>query len=165
VGVAPLPSCDLRGRQLVNFALAGRDGQPWEYKRDRLPGTKVVLLDFWGTWCLPCRATVRTHLNRLNDWYGRQGLEVIGIAYENEPTFAAQVRTVDAAVRELGIKYRVLMGSGPTCPVKLDFGIEGFPTLMLLNDKGQIIWTKKGMPSDAEFAQLKAIIRQELGIR
>ena len=81
----------------------------------------------------------------LQQQYGPAGLEVIGIAYENEPTFAAQVRTVDAAVRDLGIKYRVLMGSGPTCPVKLDFGVEGFPTLVLLNDKGQIIWSKKGM--------------------
>jgi thiol-disulfide isomerase/thioredoxin len=165
VGVTPVPSCDLRGRQLVNFALAGRDGQPWEYKRDRLPGTRVMLLDFWGTWCLPCRATIRNHLNRLNDWYGRQGLEIIGIAYEREPTFPAQVRTVDAAVRQLGIKYRLLMGRGDTCPVKVDFGVEGLPTLVLLNDKGQIIWTHKGMPSDAEFEQLKVIVRQQLGIR
>lgn len=165
VGATPVPSCDLRGRQLVNFALAGRDGQPWEYKRDRLPGTKVMLLDFWGTWCPPCRATIRNHLNRLHDWYGRQGLEIVGIAYEYEPTFAAQVRTVDAAVRELGIKYRVLMGRGDSCPVRLDFGIKRFPTLVLLNEKGQIVWTKEGMPNDAEFEQLKVIVRQELGIR
>jgi len=165
VGVTPVPSCDLRGRQLVNFALAGRDGQPWEYRRDRLPGTRVMLLDFWGTWCPPCRATIKTHLNRLHDWYARQGLEIVGIAYENEPSFAAQVRTVDAGVRELGIKYRVLMGSGSTCPVSLDFGVKRLPTLVLLNDKGQIVWTKEGMPTDAEFEQLKVIIRQELGIR
>jgi thiol-disulfide isomerase/thioredoxin len=166
VGVTPVPSCDLRGRQLVNFALAGRDGQPWEYKRDRLPSTRVVLLDFWGTWCPPCRATIRTHLNRLQAWYGRQGLEIIGIAYEREPTFAAQVRTVDDAVRALGIQYRVLMGPrSDTCPVVRDFGVTGFPTLVLLNAQGQIIWSKVGPPNDAEFEQLKVIIRQELGIR
>ncbi len=166
VGATPVPSCDLRGRQLVNFALAGRDGQPWEYKRDRLASTRVVLLDFWGTWCPPCRATIKHHLNRLHAWYGRQGLEIIGIAYEREPTFAAQVRTVDDSIRTLGIQYRVLMGPrSDTCPVLRDFGVTGFPTLVLLNDQGQIIWTKVGAPNDAEFEQLKVIIRQELGIR
>ena len=156
IGATPVPSCDLRGKQLYNFALAGLDGQPWEYKRNRLPGTKVMLLDFWGTWCVPCRLTIKSHLNRLNDWYGRQGLEIIGIAYEQEPTYAAQVRTVEVARRELGINYRLLMGAGmPTCPVKRDFDIKGFPTLVLLNDKGQIIWSKEGMPTEPEFEQLK----------
>jgi hypothetical protein len=36
---------------------------------------------------------------------------------------------------------------------------------VLLNDKGQIVWRKEGMPSEPEFEQLKVIIRKELGIR
>ncbi len=166
IGATPIPSCDLRGRQLNNFALAGLDGQPWEYKRNRLPGTKVMLLDFWGTWCVPCRLTIKNHLNRLNDWYGRQGLEIVGIAYEQEPTYAAQVRTVEAARRELGINYRLLMGAGmPTCPVKRDFEIKGFPTLVLLDDKGQVIWRLDRSPTEPEFEQLKVEIRKHRGIR
>jgi thiol-disulfide isomerase/thioredoxin len=166
ISATPVPSCDLRGKRLYNFVLAGTDGQLWEYKRNRLPSTKVTLIDFWGTWCPPCRLTVKSHLNRLNDWYGRQGLEIIGIAYEQEPTYAAQVRTVEVARRELGIRYRILMGlSMTTCPVKRDFEVQNFPTLVLLNDKGEIIWRKVGMPSEPEFEQLKVIIRKELGIR
>jgi len=166
IGVTPVPSCDKRGTTVYNFALAGLDGQPWEYKKDRLPGSRLVLLDFWGTWCPPCRATITTHINRLNDWYGRQGLEIVGIAYEREPTFDAQVRTVEASLRTLGIRYRVLMGAGSgTCPVQRDFDVKAFPTLVLINDKGQIIWRNEGAPTGPEFDQLKVVIRRELGIR
>ena len=161
-----MPSCDKRGSQVYNFALAGLDGQPWEYKRDRLPGSRLLLLDFWGTWCPPCRMTITTHLNRLHEWYGRQGLEIIGIAYEREPTFDSQVRTVQASLRTLGVRYRVLMGAGMgTCPVQRDFDVKAFPTLVLINDKGQIIWHSEGAPNGPEFDQLKVVIRRELGIR
>ncbi|HKI34607.1 MAG TPA: redoxin family protein [Gemmataceae bacterium] len=165
VGVAPMVSCDLRGKQLSNFTLAGLDGQPWEYKRSRLPGTRLMLLDFWGSWCVPCRLTIKQHLNDLNEVYGRLGLEVVGIAYEQEPTYAAQVRTVETSVHDLGIKYRILMGYGNNCPVRRDFAVNAFPTLVLINDKGQIIWRKDGMPTAPEIEYLKAEIRKELGIR
>jgi len=163
--VAPMVSCDLRGKQLSNFTLAGLDGQPWEYKRSRLPGTRLMLLDFWGSWCVPCRLTIKQHLNDLNEVYGRLGLEVVGIAYEQEPTYAAQVRTVETSVHDLGIKYRILMGYGNNCPVRRDFAVNAFPTLVLINDKGQIIWRKDGMPTAPEIEYLKAEIRKELGIR
>jgi thiol-disulfide isomerase/thioredoxin len=165
VSATQIPSCDLRGRQLYNFALLGLDAQPWEYKRDRRAGSRLTLIDFWGSYCLPCRATIKQHLVPLNDLYGRQGLEVIGIAYEQEPTFEAQVRTASASARALGINYRVLMGSGRNCPVWRDFGVQGLPTLVLLNEKGQVIWTKVGMPTEPEFQQLKVVVRRELGIR
>jgi thiol-disulfide isomerase/thioredoxin len=165
VGATQVPSCDLRGKQLYNFALLGLDSQPWEYKRNRMPGTKVMLLDFWGSYCPPCRSTILNHLNRLNDWYCRQGLEIVGVAYEHEPTFDAQVRTVQATSRGLGIRYRVLMGYGSGCPVQRDFGVKVLPTLVLIDEKGQVIWRKDGALSEPEFAQLKEIIRQQLGIR
>jgi thiol-disulfide isomerase/thioredoxin len=165
VGATQVPSCDLRGKQLYNFALAGLDGQPWEYKRNRRPGSRLTLIDFWGTWCPPCCYTIKRHLVPLNDLYGRQGLEIIGIAYEREPTFEAQVRTVEASARKLGINYRVLMGCTPGCPVQRDFAVRGFPTLVLLDDKGQILWRLDRSPAEPEFEQLKVIIRQQLGIR
>ena len=43
---------------------------------------KYVLLDFWGSWCGPCRAS-HPHLKALQAHYGPQGLEVINIAQEN----------------------------------------------------------------------------------
>ncbi len=112
-GPAAVPSCLKTGDQLTNFALAGLDGRPWEYKRDRVG--KVVLLDFWKTTCPPCRASIQNHLIPLADRYGRLGLEVIGIAYEDAsvyPTFDDQQQAVLNIASRLHINYRVLMGSG-----------------------------------------------------
>ena len=45
------PSCVLTGQQLYNFALTDLNGQPWEFRNHR---SKLVLLDFWGSWCMHC---------------------------------------------------------------------------------------------------------------
>jgi thiol-disulfide isomerase/thioredoxin len=161
----PVVSCRLNGNQLDDFTLAGLDGQMWGYKRNRLPGTRLVLLDFWGSWCPPCRAAIKQHLNELHDTYGRLGLEIIGIAYERGDTYAEHVQAVQTAVRNLDIRYRILMGYGENCPVRRDFGVKAFPTLVLINDRGQIIWRNDGSPTAAEVEYLKVEIRKELGIR
>ncbi len=163
VSVTDVPSCVLTGKKLVNFALAGLDGQPYEFRRDRRG--RLVLLDFWQTTCGPCRHSSQHHLPQLQSLYGRSGLEIIGIAYEKDPTFVEQVRRVQRAVAEDKINYRMLMGYGLTqCPVKRQFNVEAFPTLFLLDEEGKIIWSSVGL-DDAGYATLKVVIRQKLGLR
>jgi thiol-disulfide isomerase/thioredoxin len=165
-GPSAVPSCLKTGDQLTNFALAGLDGRPWEYKRDRVG--KLVLLDFWKTTCPPCRASIQNHLLPLTDRYGRLGLEVIGIAYEDAsvyPTFADQQQAVTNTAARLHINYRILMGSGwETCPVRKQFAVGPLPTLVLINDDGKIVWRSEGL-SEVQYESLKVVIKKELGIR
>jgi thiol-disulfide isomerase/thioredoxin len=165
-GPAAVPSCLKTSDQLTNFALAGLDGRPWEYKRDRVG--KVVLLDFWKTTCPPCRASIQNHLIPLTALYGRLGLEVIGIAYEDAsvyPTFADQQQAVTNVAARLHINYRILMGSGwESCPVRKQFAVGPLPTLVLINDEGKIIWRSEGL-SEVQYESLKVVIKKELGIR
>jgi thiol-disulfide isomerase/thioredoxin len=155
-----VPSCVLTGRQLDNFALNDLDGRPWEYRNRR---GRIVLLDFWATSCLPCRQAIPS-LKILQERYGRYGLEIVGIAYE-EGSLPEQIRKVQNVRDILGVNYRLLLGSDiTTCPVKLQFGINNFPTLVLIDEKSRIIWRREGLDS-YRIQELEMLINQQLQLR
>jgi thiol-disulfide isomerase/thioredoxin len=159
-GPARVPSCILVGKQLVNFALPDLDERPWEFRQRR---GKLVLLDFWGTWCVPCRQAV-THLRILQDRYRDAGLEVIGITYERQANPAEQRRLVDGVCQRLRINYKVLMG-GAECPVKIQFGVRALPTLVLLDQNGWIVWQHEGGLDAEDLKDLELRIQGRLGTR
>jgi thiol-disulfide isomerase/thioredoxin len=157
-GSARVPSCVLTGQTLYNFALYDLNGQPWEYLRDRRG--RLVLLDFWETTCVPC-VQAMSHLKGWHQRYGPYGLEVIGIAYE-EGTPQEQVVKVNRVRIAKQINYRLLMGSDfDTCPVRSQFGVRRFPTLVLLDGNGRIIWRSEGLSKD-QALELETLIRQHL---
>jgi thiol-disulfide isomerase/thioredoxin len=160
-GPARVPSCQLTGQTLYNFALNDLSGQPWEYRQRR---GRLMLVDFWGTWCVHCLHAV-PHLNVLQERYGPYGLEVVGIAYETG-TPAEQVRKVNDVRNRLHMNYRVLMmGSDrETCPVRQQFGVKNWPTMVLLDESGRIIWRGEGFEVQ-HFRELEVIIQQRLAAR
>jgi thiol-disulfide isomerase/thioredoxin len=154
--------CKLTGDKLENFALSDLNGQPWEFRKDRRG--RVVLLDFWGTWCMPCREAI-WHLNALNNVYREYGLEVIGIAEERGES-SDHARKVNSVRQRQGINYRLLLGGGldNDCPVRNEFAIKSYPTLVLLDDTGRLLWRSEGL-DEAKLRELHGIIRQQLRIR
>src|SRR5262249_54082442 len=132
--ITPVPSCVLTGKQLHNFALYGLDARPWEYRTHK---GRIVLLVFWETACLPCRAAIPS-LKTFQNRYGPHGLEIIAIAYENGPR-GEQIRKVQNVRDRLGINYRLLLGGeAGSCPVRTQFGVNAFPTLVLLDGHNRI---------------------------
>src|SRR5262249_48775934 len=123
---AQVPSCVLIGKRLENFALNDVDGKPWEYRKDRRG--RLVLLDFWGTWCMHCRPAIK-HLVQLQNKYGSYGLQVVGIAYE-EGSAQEQGTQVKGVAGRMGINYTMLLGTGRTvkCPVREQFNVYAYPT-------------------------------------
>src|SRR5262249_33989761 len=151
-----VPSCSLAGKQLDNFCLYDLEMQPWEFRQHR---GRVVLLDFWGTWCAPCLQAVY-HLKGLQDTYGRYGLEIIGIEYERDGSIQDQIRRVQRTRDRLGINYRVLLGSDlATCPVRTQFGVNGFPTLVLIDENHRIVWQQERLDSYT-LQELEVLIRR-----
>jgi thiol-disulfide isomerase/thioredoxin len=157
-----VPSCVVVGRKVENFALYDLEGQPWEFRRHHVG--KLVLLDFWFTNCAACLQAM-PHLVDLQQRYGQHGLDVIGIAYE-KGTMAEQVLKVRGVRGRYGITYTTLLGGGPYCPVKHNLQVRVFPTLFLLDETGQILWSSGDDGLD-EYArrELEAQIRRRLDIR
>jgi thiol-disulfide isomerase/thioredoxin len=157
---APVPSCVLTGQTLVNFALNDLNGRPWEYRQHP---SRLTLIDFWGTWCFPCRNAI-PHLKILQDTYGNFGLTVVGIAYEKEGTVAEQVQKVNGVRLRYAMNYQVLLGDMRSCPVRTQFDVRSFPTLVLIDETGRIIWRAQGLDPQ-RLSDLEALIRQRVGIR
>lgn len=111
-----------------DFSLTSLDGQP--LTRDSLKG-KVVVLDFWATWCAPCRAAI-PHLVTLYETYKDQGLEVIGVSLDQ-----GDQSDVEEFVKRNHIPYPVAMGTNN--PITKDLGnISSLPTIILLSKQPSI---------------------------
>jgi thiol-disulfide isomerase/thioredoxin len=162
-GPAPVPSCQLVGRRLYNFALKDVAGQPWEFRKDRKG--RLVLLDFWGTWCVYCVQGI-PHLKVLQENYGPWGLEVISIAYEQGPS-AEHARKVAALASRMNTNYRLLLGGGyeVECPVRRQFEVSSYPAYFLIDEHGQIVWQCRQALGERELKELEFEIKRRLGVR
>jgi cytochrome c biogenesis protein CcmG/thiol:disulfide interchange protein DsbE len=112
--------------QAPDFTLKTFRGQ--EITLSKLRG-KVVLLDFWATWCGPCKESI-PHLVQTYKTYQPQGLEVIGMNVDK-----GDVNAVRRFVQSMDIPYPVV-----TTPedVVRNYGVVGLPTTVLVDKQGRI---------------------------
>jgi len=110
-----------------HFTLPDLEGKPLQLTTFR---GKVVLLDFWATWCAPCKIEV-PHLVALQKKYGPQGLQIVGISMDDD---AAPVR---AFAQEFSINYPVVLGN--TELARSYGGVLGLPVAFLIDRDGRIV--------------------------
>lgn len=136
-----------RPRMAADFSLpvvndAGQSGPDRMSLHDQRG--KVVLLDFWATWCRPCQITTPM-LARLSARYRDRGLTVVGVNVdENGP------EAVPFFSRRFGINYPVLYDDGQ---VSSRYGIRGLPTLVLIDRQGWIRYRHTGVESEQELVR------------
>lgn len=112
---------------------------------------KVVLLNFWATWCPPCRAEI-PDLISLQQQYSPRGLVVIGVAMDHGG--AAVVRPY---VKKFGIEYPIVIGNQKIGEAY--GGIEVLPTTFVIDRKGNVVVEQKGAAERAEFeSEIKPLL-------
>jgi peroxiredoxin len=111
---------------------------------------KVVLLDFWATWCPPCRGEVPNVVAAYNKYHS-QGFEIVGISLDQDRD------TLTQFVAENGMPWpQFFDGQGWNNSLAQRFNIHSIPQMWLLDRKGRII-TKDGR-SDLD-GQVAALLR------
>jgi peroxiredoxin len=110
-----------------DFTLKTLEGD--EMALSKLRGT-VVLLDFWATWCAPCRESI-PHLIQLHKTYQEKGFKVIGISIDKEKDGDA----LRHYVKSMDIPYPVVLASDE---VTRQYGVSGIPATFLIDREGKI---------------------------
>lgn len=125
----PVPAA---GATAPDFSREGLDHRPVALAAYR---GKVVLLNFWATWCSPCLAEIP----RFAQWqsqYGPRGLQVVGISMDDD------AQPVRAAYQKFRLNYPVAMGDEKLG--ELYGGILGLPVTFLIDSHGQIRFRHRG---------------------
>ena len=117
-----------------NFSLRTAEGKTIELQN--LQG-KVVVINFWASWCPPCRSEIPGLLEVYRK-YRPKGLEIVGISLDRDGW-----RKVSPLVRELNIDYPVVMGNDDV--VHAYGGIRSIPTTIIIDRDGKIIYRVVGL--------------------
>jgi thiol-disulfide isomerase/thioredoxin len=143
--IRPLAS----GRAAPGFSLPRLDGQPGEVSLAGLKG-KVVLLDFWASWCGPCVHMFPTLHELHRDWHGR-GVEFVGI---NSDGPAATRQELEAFVAAQRFPYPVVIDSDGEVGGR--YKVVALPHLVVIGRDGEVSRTFWGVTSAREIASALA---------
>ena len=127
-GAANEPGLARVGAPAPPFELASLDGEP--VSLDQFHG-QAVLINFWATWCGPCRAETTVKNRLAQDFSGRAA--VLGVNLTNSETGAAAVRNF---VSEWGVEHPVLLDT--TGSVASAYLVRGTPTTVVLSPDGRV---------------------------
>ena len=128
----------------TGFSLTALDGKP--YSLDGLRG-KVVLLNFWATWCPPCRKEM-PDLEKLYEALGPQGLVVLAVSDEDRAT-------VEQFLQGKGYTFPILLDPGRN--VGAAFQVEGIPKSFVFDRQGKLAAQSIDMRTESQF---RAMLKQ-----
>lgn len=98
------------------------------HNADEWIGKKPVIINFWGTWCPPCRAEIPDMVKVYDEYKDR--IEILGIALNDTP------EKVVAFAGQFGMTWTMLMGDPQ---IAMMFGIQGVPTTFFLDAQGNVV--------------------------
>ncbi|ASZ13852.1 AhpC/TSA family protein [Chitinophaga pendula] len=124
------------GVQAPDFQLNNTSAQPVRFSAFK---GKLVLLDFWGSWCGPCRMS-NPHLREIYNAFQSKGFEIVAVACERGSTPQQQQEKWKKAIAEDRMNWvNLLNNDNPQEDVAKLYGVSAFPTKLLIGKDGKII--------------------------
>jgi thiol-disulfide isomerase/thioredoxin len=145
----------LQGQLAPDFELKSLEGQ--NVKLSDFRG-KAVLLNFWATWCGPCKIEMPWFVE-LQKQYGPQGLQIVGIAMDD-----ASTEDIAKFAKEMGVNYPILLGKES---VGQSYGGVGvLPTTYFIDRDGKFVAREFGLQSRSVFVDhIKQALHQTVQAR
>ena len=138
------------GSEAPDFTLADTQGRPVHLQDLR---GKVVVVDFWATWCPPCREQM-PHLQQIHQQFSDKGVVVLGIDVGEDGPLVSQFARASAYT------FTLLLGSEPGV-TELYF-VDGFPTTLVVDRQGKIVYRAVGgEPPDKLRAAIQKAIQSK----
>jgi len=150
LGDAAGPACPANAKPAkLNFTL--KDLQNRDVSLASFKG-KVLVLDFWATWCGPCKVEI-PHFIEFQTAYGQQGFQVVGVSVDDT------LDKLEPYVRDMKMNYLVLQGLGHD-DLQDAFGpIFGIPVSVLISRDGKICATHTGLTGKDTFErEIKSLL-------
>ncbi len=151
LAISSLASSDLEGRPAPDFALKSATGENLrlsEYRGD------VVMINFWATWCGPCRQEMPL-LDELYSRYQRVGFNLLGVNIDDDSRRAMQM------VEELGVDFPVLFDARKE--VSKLYEVEAMPVTVIVDRQGVVRYVHLGYKPGYEekyLDQVRSLLRE-----
>ncbi len=126
-----------------------RDLADREVTLTALRGQKIVLLDFWATWCGPCRMAMPS-LQALHDELKDRGLEILGV------NLGEDREQVEHFIKRKAYTFRVALD--PEEAIGAKFGVRAIPTLVVVDKRGTVRWIHVGAATGED--ELKKLLER-----
>jgi len=122
------------GRKVLKFREKTLDGGMFDLNEFK---GKLVMIDFWGSWCGPCRKS-HPHLKTLYNKYHGKGLEIIGVVQEYGKLTDMEISS-KKAIKEDGLLWPQILNDPHGANLVEKYAVTAFPTKFLIDRKGTII--------------------------
>ncbi|MFT5370146.1 MAG: thiol-disulfide isomerase/thioredoxin [Candidatus Latescibacterota bacterium] len=121
---------------------------------------KLILVDFWATWCKPC-VEMMPNLEKVYNAYSDKGLVVLGVSIDEEKD---RIKKVEKFVDKVAVSYPIFVDAKQV-PAWHMFKVKAIPALFLIDGKGQVVaqWTGKVDHKSIEAEILSRLDKKEEG--